>query len=117
MLFASPDFRVSVMLNPQIALVAALPRNVPASEITAKPCVRLDICEGSKRSQTGVNWPKISRGRDHHLYSKGDYVALQLKRCRTVPAFGSFENPSILLSGLRVAVRFHCSVVGKARTP
>ena len=62
MLFASPDFRVSVMLNPQIALVAALPRNVPASEITAKPCVRLDICEGSKRSQTGVNWPKSPEG-------------------------------------------------------
>ena len=45
-MLASPDFRVSVMLNPQIALVVALPRDVPAFKITAKPCVRLDICEG-----------------------------------------------------------------------
>jgi hypothetical protein len=50
------------MLNPRIALLAALPRNVPAFEITAKPCVRLDICEGSKRSQTGVDWPKSAEG-------------------------------------------------------
>ena len=63
MLLASSDFCVSVMLNPHIALVTALPRNVPAFEITAKPCVRLDIfCEDSKRSQTGVDWPKSAEG-------------------------------------------------------
>ena len=89
-MFASPDFRVSVMLNPQIALIVALPRNVPAFKITAKPCLRLDICEGSKRSQTAIDWPNLTR-RDHHPYSKADYVALQLNRCRTVPALEALK--------------------------
>ena len=31
--------------------------------------------------------------------------------------FGSLENPSILLSGLRAAVPLHCSVTPKAQTP
>ena len=78
------------MLNPQIALVVALPRNVPALKITAKPCLRLDICEGSKRSQTAIDWPNLTR-RDHHPYSKADYVALQLNRCRTVPALEALK--------------------------
>jgi hypothetical protein len=65
------------MLNRQIALVA-LPRNVPAFEITAKPCARLDICEGSKRSQTGVDWPTSDEARPPSVL-ESRLVALQLK--------------------------------------
>ena len=92
MLFASPDFRVSVMLNPQIALVAALPRNVPAFETTSKPCVRLDICEGSKRSQTGGRSAKICRGCGPHPYLQAGYVALQLKRCGKLTPLWELEE-------------------------
>jgi len=55
LVFASRDSRCLYYADLQIA---ALPRKVLAVEITAKRCVRLDICEGSKRSLTGVDWPK-----------------------------------------------------------
>ena len=85
-----------------------LPRNLACGSIFF-----VKIRNGHSRASFGQNLP---RARSPPVL-ESRLCCFATEAMQNCTRFGSFENPSILLSGLRVAVRFHYSGMGKAQTP
>ena len=85
-----------------------LPRNLACGSIFF-----VKIRNDHRRASIGQNLP---RARSPPVL-ESRLCCFATEAMQSCTRFGSFENPSILLSGLRVAVRFHYSGMGKAQTP
>jgi hypothetical protein len=95
-------FVAFTILNLRIASPSALPpRNIPTFDTSAKPRVRLEFCEGLKRSPTGVDWAGCDTARSTSG-QKATMLLCNQSDAGNSPRLGSLRNPSILS---RVATR------------